>query len=161
MVNVTVPVWIFWSMLGAIPVLLGACVWIFIYFWNKDKTDKVLMFDKNMRWEIMPTNTKVFDFLERNKRSYFFKEDLGFLNKNGKSLYIFSENNSAPLKITNYKSEWLSPETLKGVINNKLVQMMIKPTDKMIDTMIILGAIGGLIAGISATVVLLIQLGVI
>ena len=161
MVNVSIPIWLFWTMLGALLLLFLACGFIWYYFWSKDKTDKVIMFDKNMRWSILPTNTKTQDFLEQNKKSYFFKEDLGFLNKNGKSLYIFSENNSAPLKIQNYKSEWLSPETLKGVINNKLVQMMIKPTDKMIDTMIILGAIGGMIAGLSATVLLLMQLGVI
>lgn len=159
--NVAIPIWLFWTLCGFIVILLGSCAFIWWYFWNKDRTDKVLFFDKNMRWHLLPYNLTGHDRLEAGTKTYFLNENLGFLNKKGKSLYIFHENNAQPMVIDKHSGKWLDPESLKGIINNKLVQLMLKPADEFKDTMLLLGAIGGMIAGISSAIILLIQTGVI
>ena len=161
MVNVAVPIWAIWTTLGFILVLIGAVLFIIYLRWTENNTDKIIFFDKNMRWSMEARNVKYMDVLEKNKKTYFLTENFGHLNNKGKSLYIFNENNAQPLKIVEHKSEWLSPESLKGVINNKLVQLMLKPSDKFVDTLLILGACGGMVAGLASGVILLIQLGVI
>ena len=161
MVNVAVPMWAIWTFLGVFIVVLLGGVYSWFYFYSKSNTDKILFFDKNGRWSLLSKNLKYTEILEQGKKQYFLTENLGHLNQKGKALYIFNEGNAQPMAIEKHVGKWLSPESLKGVINNKLVQLMLKPSDKFTDTLLLLGAIGGMIAGLSSVVILLIQLEVI
>ena len=159
--TVAIPAWLFWGFVIFPFLLICIIVYIFIHFWLKNNTDKVLIIDKNNRWFLHSTNLSGKVEEKINKGSYILMEKCGLLNKRGKALYIFAENKPQPLKITYDKTEWLDSESLMGVINNKLVQQIIKPSESLKDTLFLFGAIGGLVAGLASIIILLIQLGVI
>lgn len=123
--------------------------------------DRLIIIDKNNRWNITYINLKGKDQVKIKNKAYFLKEEAGLLNNKGKALYVFSENKPTPLSLNYSKIEWLDSESLMGVINNKLVQQIVRPTDAFKDSLMLFGAIGGMIAGLSSVFLLLQQLGVI
>lgn len=125
-------------------------------------SDKIMIIDKNNRWKIYHTRLRGVDEKKIGGKTYIFDSKSGLLNIRGKAFFLFSENNPAGAKIIEHKKvEWLDGKSLTGFINNKLAQQIIKPTDKLIDTLIVIGAIGGIIAGLASVVILLIETGVI
>lgn len=153
--------WIIWTVLIFIFILLGCIVFLFVQLLIKGKKDSIIMFDKNMRWKQFFLDLKGHEAFEYKDGYYPLQQDLGSLNSKGKVLYIFNEGKPTPLKLTSNDTKWWDAKTLQALIHNKMAQQIVKPTDKFVDMLIIMGAIGGIIAGLSSAVILLIQLGVI
>ncbi len=152
--------WI-WGTIVFIFLLLGGGGYFIFSLIKKFYTDIVIMIDKNNRWRIFYQKIKGRSSLKMGTKSYMFLPDAGLLNYKGKALYVFSEDKPEPMAIGYKKVSWLDASSLSGVINNKLVQQIIKPVDKFVDMLIILGAIGGILAGLASILILLIQTGVI
>ena len=161
MANVAIPIWIFWFIMFYALALKGIIAWLIIKYIKRYNTDLMLMIDKNNRWTLInqnfsgKTETKVKD------KAYFLQEKCGLVNKRGKALYVFAQNKPQPLQLDYNKSKWLDSKSLMAIINNKLVQMIVKPKENVRDILILLGAIGGLVAGVASVVNLLKTTGVI
>jgi LPS O-antigen subunit length determinant protein (WzzB/FepE family) len=129
---------------------------------NKHKQNDILIFiDKTNRWEMVFDSVKNKDKYTKGKGTYVLQEESGLLNIKGKALYLFSENNPQPLKLKYNKAEWLDAKSLMATINNELIQMMVNPTNPSKDMIMMLGAIGGIVAGFASIVILVLQTGVI
>lgn len=133
---------------------------MYIYF-RRYLKDVIMFIDKNNRWSLIYMKIKGLTEIKIGKRIYELVENCGLLNHKGKAFYVFAENKPQPMKLNYNTSKWLDSESLMSIINNKLVRMIVKPTDSVKDMFMLLGAIGGLVAGVAAVVILLIQLGVI
>lgn len=155
-----VPEIVVWMVLAFIFILMGSIILLIMRIMSNIKSDKVLFIDKNNRWRLENDNFAGKTKISREKAVYYLSEDGGMVNKRGKSLYVFSENKPQPMKLKYNKSQWLDSTSLKGMINNDLVQLIIK-SGKKDDMLLVLGAIGGLIAGLASVIILLIQLEVI
>ena len=70
-------------------------------------------------------------------------------------MHIFSEGKPTPLTVKYNKLEWLSSESMMAIINNKLIQKLVQPSNTLVDNLILFGSIGGMIAGISSILILL------
>lgn len=77
------------------------------------------------------------------------------------SLYIYSEGKPQPLIIDYNTSKWLSSDSMMSVINNKLIQKLVQPSNKALDSLMLFGALGGILAGISSALILLKTFGVL
>ena len=122
-------------------------------------TDKIIIIDQNNRWRLFSMKLFGKNKFNMKEKTYFLKEDAALISEKGKSLFIFSENKTQPIKITYNKAAWLDSESLKNLINNNLLQLMLKANKKQ-DFIIILGAIGGAVAGLASVLTLLIVTGV-
>ena len=152
---------IIWFSLFFVFFLMISIAWIFIYFFRKYNKDNIITLDKTDRFKLNYVNISNNKKVDIDGGSYFLNEDAGKLNNKGKALFIFSHGKPTPLKIEYNKMSWLDSNTLMPIINNELVKQIVKPVEPIKDLIIMLGAIGGIIAGISAVVILLLQLGVI
>lgn len=156
-----VPAWVIWIFLSFVFLLLGIIVFLIWKYINQFISDKILFVDKNDRWSIYNVRLKGKTKIILHNKTYYLNPEGGILNHRGKALYVFSISNPIPLRLRFKESEWLDSESLTGVINNKMVQKILTPQDSFIDTLLLIGAIGGIIAGISGVIILLMQLGVI
>lgn len=161
MTDVSIPIWLFWSFITFFMLVLAGWVWTFAYYWLKSNQDKIIFIDKNNRWSDYSVNLKGMKEIKVGTKSYILSDNASLPNVKGKILYIFSENNPMPLKIEHKKAEWLDSDTLMSVINNEIVQDLVKPTNPVKDMIFLLGGIGGIIAGLSCVILLLIETGVI
>jgi len=161
MVTYAISSWIIWFVIFFIFTLLGFLVWLLTRYIKRYTNDRIIIIDKNNRWSEHFTKIKGQIQEKIKNKSYILSEDCGLLNRRGKALYFFAENKPQPLDLKYSKAEWLDSESLMAVINNKLVQQIIKPVDTFKDTLMLFGAIGGLIAGLSSIIILLNQMGFI
>ncbi len=135
-----------------------ACM-VIIGLWLKDKnSDKIIIIDSNNRWRLYSTKLFGKNKFMLKEKAYFLSEDSSLLSEKGKALFIFSENKPHPLKLTYNKSSWLDSESLKNLINNNLLQMLLK-ANKRESFIVIIGAIGGIIAGLASVITLIIVSG--
>ena len=110
---------------------------------------------------MLEKNFKNTDIIPFAKKTYINVKESALLSDKGKALLIYSDNNPMPLKIKYNTAEWLSSETLMETINNELIKLMVQLQDKIKDIFLIIGAIGGLIAGIASVIILLRTYGAI
>lgn len=161
MTTIAVPSLFIWMTIVLVFILLSLILYLMFFIYKLKNCDKVVMIDKNNRWTIINAKLKGVKKWNYNKNTYHLDPDAGLLSQKGKALYHFSENKPTPLKIHYSKVDWLDAESLSAMINNNIVQQIIKPQDKFIDLLHILGSIGGLLAGLSSVLILLIVSGVI
>lgn len=160
MVTYNVASWIIWAVLIFILLFLGLLGYVLSLYVKRIFLDCVIFIDKNDRWTMH--FTKLYgETLKMNEKIYYLQEKAGIVNRRGKALFIFSEGQPQPLHISYNKTNWLDSDSLMAVINNKLVQQIVKPTDSFKDNLILFGAIGGILAGMASLLILLIQLGVV
>lgn len=153
--------WIIYAAIGGFLLVLAGSGWAIFYVYSKFDKDVILLIDKSNRFTLYYTAIRGSKSVKIGNDVYFLNEDSAKLNYKGKALYIFSQGKPTALSISYNKSSWLDSDTLLPVINNEIVKQIVKPTDPVKDLMFMLGAIGGIIAGISSIVILLIQLGVL
>lgn len=160
-VTYAIPDFLLWLTLGFIFILLLA-IMFFIWLWLKPRFfDRIIFIDKNDRWIEHLTNIQDKNSFNYNDKKYLLTDDVKLLNRSGKALVIYSEGKPTALKLTHNKADWLSSDSIMGILNNELVKQIVKPQDAVKDLIILLGAIGGMIAGLAAVLLLLIQAGVI
>ena len=117
--------------------------------------DAVIFIDKSNRWSIIWDKVRDISTYTHNKMTYFLKEDSSMLNKRGKSLHIFSRGKPNPMVVKYNKAEWITSDSMMAIINNKLIQKLVQPSNAFVDNLILFGSIGGMIAGISCILILL------
>lgn len=140
---------------------MAGCGFLFWELVKKDKLDMAIFIDKSNRWSSLSRNLYGADKLKHKEREYLLAEDCGLINKKGKALYVFSENKPAPLKLRYNDSRWLSSESIMSILNNDLIQKLVRPTNALADSLMLFGSIGGVIAGIASVLILLKQFGVL
>lgn len=153
------PQWIVWTFMVLFWGVIAGAAWIYIHFYMKQNTDKVIFIDESNRWELVSKNLSEVDKFDHKKGKYFLKADAGLLNKKGKKLFLYSLNKPSPMKLKYNDVEWLDAESLMGTINNELVKLMVKPGNQMKDNLLLFGAIGGILAGIASLINLAITTG--
>lgn len=145
-----------------IIILFGALViWMASILLARRRKDRILLIDKDLRWREFFVKTFSRTKATINKRDYYLVKDCGLVNERGKSLYVFTENQPQPLKIETNKQTWISAEQLRGMINNDLIEMMLRPAKSLGKGILLWGAIGGMIAGFASIIILLLELGLI
>jgi hypothetical protein len=135
-------------------------IWILWEYWKLFIKDTLIFIDKSNRWSIVKDNVRGMTSYSHLQKKYLLADNCSLLNKKGKSLFIFSENKPAPLKLRYNASTWLTSESIMSILNNDLIQKLVKTSDSFKDSLIMFGAIGGFIAGIASVVILLKQFGV-
>ena len=141
-------------------VLAVALILLIIEFFKIRKKDVLVFIDKSNRFNLVYDSVRGINSYTYNEKKYLLADDCSLLNNKGKSLFVFSENKPAPLKLTYNKSAWLTSESIMSILNNDLIQKLVRTTDAFKDSLILFGAIGGMIAGISSVVILLKVFGV-
>lgn len=154
------PIWVLYIIMFLFLSMSGLLYFIFKKYVSLLSSDKVILIDKENRWQLHDIESKGKDKITLMKKDYILTPECSLLNQKGKSLHIFSENVAAPMNIAYKKSEWLDAESLKAIMNNKLVQMIVQPRDSAKDMLIMYGAIGGIIAGVASIVIILKTAGV-
>ena len=155
------PLWMIVSFFTYIVILKGLILYLVWQWYKRRLLDRIIFIDKNNRWIEYPISLKGKQTIARKENEYVLQPDKGLLNSRGKALYIFSEGKPAPLKLDYNSHEWLDSKSIMGVLQNKYVQQIVKPTDKFVDLILILGAIGGFLAFIASVINILIATGVI
>lgn len=161
MVSYAVPLWMIITTFVVNAGFLFGGVWGWYRFMKERGSDMAIFIDKNNRFEKQTGSLKGLKNIKRNDGIYHLTEDAGNLNSKGKVLYVFSIGRSTPMQITHAGTKHLEPSTLKSVYNNRFVEQIAHGRSEFVDMMLLVGAIGGIIAGISGTVNLLIALGII
>lgn len=161
MTDFTSPAWLIWTWFGFTMALMVALGVFLIEMYVRGKKDYIIFIDKDNRFSIERDFLSNKDTYKKGNKEYQLIQNSSLLNRKGRSLTIFSVNKPTPMKLEYNKHGWLSAESLKALINNKQISQIVKPKEEFKDIIIILGAIGGMIAGLSATIVLLMQTGVI
>ncbi len=161
MVNYNIASWILWAVLIFVFALIGLLYWFIMIIHKRNTMDMILMIDKDYRWKMHYKKLYGKDDEIIDKRKYVLQDKCGLLNTAGKVLYLFFENKPQPLKILHGKDIELNAESLHAITENKLIKKVISPSDDIKDSMLLFGAIGGMIAGLASIVILLIQLGVL
>lgn len=137
---------IFWFLFVSSFLFLGiALYYIWIYYSEKWFKDYVILISSSNRFRIVRMELKNKSILNYENKKYYLKEDCALLNSSGKLIYVFSENKPTPLKISYNKVEWLTSDTLMASINNELIKLMVKPKEKLLDILIIIGSIASII----------------
>jgi len=113
--------------------------------WIDRKKDKVLFFDKNMRWRLKTRKTKFSDLYHDGEKTYHIDDKATYLNKKGVSLIIYYENKPQPLQIQANKIEWLDSKSLRSVINNEQVRKIITPKNPVLDQLMVFGMIAAIV----------------
>lgn len=155
------PMWLIWIIVIVIAILIGIIFFLLIKDYKRKKLDKIIFINQDNRWEEKTLNLKGFDFLNLGNSTYELTPNTALLNKRGKSLFIFSKNQPIPMGIK-YRS-WYDVDTksLQAKIKNMDLQKIARGSDAIKDILLLIGAIGGIIAGISSLLILAIQLGII
>lgn len=151
---------LFYFLLFLMIVFAVGFLWILWKYWKLFIKDTLIFIDKSNRFNIVKDNVRGMTSYTYLEKKYLLADDCSLLNKKGKSLFVFSENKPAPMKLTYNNSKWLTSESIMSILNNDLIQKLVKTSDSLKDGLILFGAIGGLIAGIASVVILLKQFGV-
>jgi len=152
---------LFYIFLGFAVIISFYGVWITWIFIKRYVGDLLLFIDKTNRWKIVYEKLKGASEYTHNDKKYFLSDKTAILNSKGKAFFIFSENKPEPMKISYNDNKWVTSDSLLAIINNKLIQQLVKTTSELEDKLILFGAIGGMIAGVSSVLILLKQFGVI
>ncbi len=154
-----------WFLVAQFLFALLCFVLMLMFVWkniNRWLSDRVYFFDKNGRWKEVITKVRDEKPVIYKDMEYIRTEKSGNLSSRGKLLLMYDENNPKPKIPINYKgSDTVSAKTLKDIIDSRHVEQIAHPSNRFIDTMLLLGAIGGILAAISSVIVLLITLGII
>lgn len=150
---------IFYLFLFILVLFMGGFTWVLWLYLKLLFMDCIIFIDKSNRWLMIRDKLKDSSTYSYGGKKYIIGE--GILNKRGKALHIFSENKPNALDIKYNTAKWLSSESLMSVINNKLIQQLVRTSDTFTDKLILFGALGGILAGISSAIILLKQFGVI
>lgn len=151
---------LFYFLLFLMVLFASGFLWILWEYWKILRKDTLIFIDKSNRWNEIKDNVRGMTSYTYLQKKYMLADNCSLLNKKGKSLFIFSENKPAPLKLGYNESKWLTSESIMSILNNDLIQKLVKTSDAFKDSLILFGAIGGLIAGIASIVILLKQFGV-
>lgn len=151
---------IFYFLLFLMVIFAAGFIWILWEYWKIYIRDTLIFIDKSNRWEVVKDKIRGLTSYTHNQKKYLLADNCSLLNKKGKSLFIFSENKPAPMKISYNESKWLTSESIMSILNNTLIQKLVKTSDSLKDNFILIGAVGGMIAGIASIVILLKQFGV-
>lgn len=159
-----VPKWVVISSIVAIFSSLFSVVYFMFMLWKEKKSDKTIIIDKSNNWKLFSDKTIGKKKIKLDGLFYRLDADNGggLLNRKGKILNIFSWDNPLPMKIKyNTAANYLTSESLEAAIQNEVVQKIVRPVDPVKEMLIVLGAVGGMISGISSVIILLIVTGVI
>ena len=151
---------LFYFLLFLMTAFAAGFIWILWEYWKLFIKDTLIFIDKSNRFNIVKDDVRGMNSYTYNEKKYMLADNCSLLNKKGKSLFVFSENKPAPLKLSYNESTWLTSESLMSILNNDLIQKLVKTSDSFKDGLIMFGAIGGLIAGTASVVILLKQFGV-
>ncbi len=146
---------IFYFLLFFMLCLAIFLVYFMIKYFNQFKMDTIILIDKSNRWSMIKEYLSELSKFKHKGKEYLLAEDSSLVNKKGKALFVFSENKPAPLKLEYNHSKWLTSESIMSILNNDLIQKLVRTTGSLADQLILYGAIGGMIAGISSVVILL------
>ena len=152
---------IFYSLLGMMILLMMVIFYIIIKWWQTKIADYMIFIDKSNRWSMVRDTLKDTDTYSFKNKKYFLTNESGLLTSRGKALYVFSENKPQPMKLEYNNAKWLTSDSMMSIINNKLIQKLVRTEDPFFDKLILFGAIGGLIAGMASILILLKQFGVL
>lgn len=136
-------------------------IWSLLQLIKIYKKDILLFIDNTDRWSLIYDNVKGKDKYSYKKKSYFLLENKGKLNKKGKALYMFKENNPKPIEFKTGNTLGLSSESTMAIINNEIIKKLVQLTDKITEKLILYGSIGGIIAGIASVLILLKTFGIL
>ena len=127
--------------------------------------DRVILVNKDNSLSFYTVNTKNKTFIVIDKKTYPLDSEAVHTTKGKlfwKKTYVFNENSSKPRKLTYIKDVQLSAESITKVMNDDAIQRLSKKAiDPGLQMMLILGAIGGLLASVASIVLLLRDLGII
>lgn len=151
---------LFYFLLFLMTIFAAGFIWILWEYWKIFIKDTIIFIDKSNRWVEIKENVRGMNSYTHLNKKYLLADNCSLLNKKGKSLFIFSENKPAPMKLSYNESTWLTSESIMSILNNDLIQKLVKTSDALRDGFILFGAVGGMIAGIASIVILLKQFGV-
>ncbi len=151
---------IFYFLLFFVVGFMSLCVWLILILQSYKKFDVMIFIDKSNRWSMVRAKLSELSSYEHKDKKYLLADDSSLVNEKGKSLFVFSENKPAPMKLEYNDSKWLSSESIMSIINNDLIQKLVQTSNSLKDSLILFGAIGGMIAGIASVIIMLRQFGV-
>lgn len=146
----------------AVMLFLSAIALFFAKEYCKQFThDLIIFLDKSNRWFFVREKLLGINKYKHHGKEYLLMENCGVVNTKGKALYMFSENKPQPMKLEYNNSKWVTSDSMMSILNNELIQKLVNPSNSLKDSLILFGAIGGIIAGIASVLIMLKQFGVI
>lgn len=149
---------IFYLFLFMMFTIFCAFLWFVWAFIKRYVRDTLIFLEKTNRWKIIYDKIGSNPFYTYKNKKYVTNE--GILNRKGRALFVFSEGKPNPMEVKYNNTKWLSSDSLMSIINNKLVQQLVKTSDDFKDKLIMFGAIGGILACIASILILLKTFGV-
>lgn len=145
----------FYLGIGMYFVFIITIVILIWWIWNFYNKDIFLLFDKNMRWKMIFTDTKGKNAIKYKDSLYEINEEATYLNKKGRSLNVYCHDKYNPLKIDYNGSQWLDGKSIQALINNEIVKEVVKPSENLIDRFFWLIVLLSIISTIIVSVVAL------
>ncbi len=159
--KIPLPSWVIICFFLLYLVFMGVIVYFVLKWWAEKSGDRIVIIDKNNRWNIMSFFLKGQKQFKYKDVSYNILDNVALLNKKGKVLLVYSEGKPTPLKIGYNENKWLDSESLKSILSNTIIQKILSPSNKTMDIIILMGALGGIIAGIASLLILLKTFGLL
>lgn len=156
-----VPGWAVTGHLIFVGVLIAAVFLLLFKIIRNWLGDYGIIIDKGNRFDIIRGKFSHQDKIEYGDSDYFLKDEAILRNRRGRVLAVWSSGRPAPMKLSYNSSEWLSGSSIRASLNNEAIQKIVRPANPGKEVILLLGAIGGIIAGISAVLILLITTGVL
>jgi hypothetical protein len=158
----------FYLTIGLGVSFLVTLIWFLVYyFWIRPtnymprNTDIQVFLTKENRFELNFQDTKNLPKIKYDGDSYNIIEHASLLNKKGKSLGIWSKGKPLQLDLKYDESKWLDNKSLSNIINNELIEKVLRPKDLLGEILLILCTITSVISCIVIIIVALKIFGVI
>lgn len=113
--------------------LFGFLLYFFWYLEKIKKYDMIIIFDEFMRWRLVLKNLKDQNKVYLGKNVYEINQKCSYLDKKGRSLNIFFHNKTNPLYIGPNGTEWLTADSISAIMNNDIIQGIVKPPENILD----------------------------
>lgn len=124
-------------------------------------SDYALIVDKGRRFEIIRGSFGKQSKIKIDGKTYYLKDESILRNKRGRVFAAYSYGKSEPLNITYNSVEWLSSDSIQSILQNEAIQAIVRTNTRGKDVILILGALGGILAGIASIFIILVTTGVI
>lgn len=125
-----IPEWLVWLSLAVLILFGAAATFLTLLIHKSKKDDYILMLDGEKSFRVIRTKIKERMKYEDGAKFYPLLRDAMRVSDKGRKLFIFEANKPNALKIEGNKEKWITAEALKEVINNEIIKLMLKVSDK-------------------------------
>lgn len=125
MADFVIPQFIFYIFISFVILIMAYAAVISFIFFSRWWQDIIIFLDAQNRFSLKYANVGKSEEINHNDGKYITKSvEPVPLNKSGRALFIYSENNPEPMILKHKSAATMDSKTIMSIVNNKLIQML-------------------------------------